>query len=72
MKYHPDKNKNPDAKEKFQEISRAYQTLSDEKSRKEYDNSGRIPTTFQNPEEMFKNIFSNMDPYFRKVFWHFH
>jgi DnaJ-class molecular chaperone len=60
--YHPDKNTDPLAKEKFHKISEAYQTLSDINSRKKYDNYGEIPDQFINSEEMFKNIFSNMDP----------
>jgi DnaJ-class molecular chaperone len=34
--YHPDKNSQADATEKFQNITSAYQILIDEKSRKEY------------------------------------
>ncbi len=37
-KYHPDKNKdNPDAIEMFQQINEAYEILSNESSREEYD-----------------------------------
>ena len=39
-KYHPDANKgDPKAEAKFKEISEAYNTLSDEKRRKEYDDA---------------------------------
>ena len=37
MKLHPDVNKAPNAKEQFMECKTAYDTLSDEKSRKQYD-----------------------------------
>ncbi|CAJ0922164.1 unnamed protein product [Ranitomeya imitator] len=37
MKYHPEKNKSPDAEAKFREIAEAYEILSDENKRKEYD-----------------------------------
>lgn len=40
MKYHPDKNKSPDAEAKFQEIAEAYEILSDENKRREYDQLG--------------------------------
>src|SRR6516165_4958253 len=51
-KYHPDANKgNADAEERFKEITEAYNVLSNEKQRKEYDEarsmfgSGfRVPT----------------------------
>ncbi|KAL1193823.1 DnaJ protein ERDJ3A [Cardamine amara subsp. amara] len=35
--YHPDKNKNKGAQEKFSEINNAYEILSDEEKRKNYD-----------------------------------
>ncbi|XP_038561455.1 dnaJ homolog subfamily B member 9a [Micropterus salmoides] len=37
MKYHPDKNKSPDSEVRFREIAEAYETLSDETRRREYD-----------------------------------
>ena len=41
MQYHPDKNKNnPEAEAKFKEVWEAYQTLSDEGKRKQYDMFG--------------------------------
>ncbi|HZB29744.1 MAG TPA: molecular chaperone DnaJ [Streptosporangiaceae bacterium] len=42
-KYHPDANKgDADAGERFKEISEAYDVLSDEKRRKEYDEARRL------------------------------
>src|ERR1700740_2002 len=51
-KYHPDANRgNADAEERFKEITEAYNVLSDEKQRKEYDEARsmfgggfRVPT----------------------------
>ncbi|OMO97625.1 hypothetical protein COLO4_14502 [Corchorus olitorius] len=40
LKYHPDKNKNKGAQEKFAEINNAYDVLSDEQKRKNYDMYG--------------------------------
>ncbi|KAJ7043656.1 X-domain of DnaJ-containing-domain-containing protein [Mycena alexandri] len=41
MKYHPDKNKSADAEEKFKDISKAYQVLSDSNLRAVYDKNGK-------------------------------
>lgn len=40
VKYHPDKNKEPDAEKKFRDIAEAHEVLSDEKKRRIYDQYG--------------------------------
>lgn len=40
LKYHPDKNKSPEAEERFKEIAEAYEVLSDKKKRDIYDTYG--------------------------------
>jgi len=40
LQYHPDKNKDPGAADKFAEISRAYEVLSDDDMRETYDRYG--------------------------------
>ena len=60
-KYHPDAN--PDDKEnaekKFKEVNEAYEVLSDEKTRREYDQFGKVGSRGQsvNPEDLFKSMF---------------
>ena len=39
-KYHPDINKEPGAEDKFKEINAAYEILSDDKKRSQYDQYG--------------------------------
>lgn len=52
-KYHPDLNKdNPEAAEKFKEINEAYEVLSDDTKRSNYDQYGSA--TGPNPNDFFK------------------
>lgn len=71
-KYHPDINKEPGAEEKFKEINAAYEILSDEKKRKQYDAYGenmfggqdfgdftRSAGNMDDLNEILKNVFGS-------------
>lgn len=49
LKYHPDKNPDPDSRKLFVKIANAYEILKDETTRKEYDYA------IEHPEEVFYN-----------------
>jgi DnaJ homolog subfamily C member 9 len=52
LKYHPDKQKgNGDDNQRFLAISMAYQILSNEESRRDYDETGVIPTSTNDDDE---------------------
>lgn len=59
LKYHPDKNidNKEEAENKFKEISEAYEILSDEEKKYNYDNGKNIIIQNHNPFDIFENIF---------------
>lgn len=67
LKFHPDRNKSPEAAEHFKEISEAYAVLADSEKRKVYDQyghaglEGRYSTEdiFQGARGNFDDVFSN-------------
>ncbi|CAG9797919.1 unnamed protein product [Chironomus riparius] len=61
MKYHPDKNPNPDEAEKFKEITYAYEILSDPDKRKTYDRYGvkGLQEGGADTNDMFSHIFGS-------------
>jgi len=56
LKYHPDRNKEPGAEERFKEIAEAYAVLSDPKKRQDYDARGHAGVAGFSPEDLFGGI----------------
>ena len=56
LKYHPDKNKDEGAEDKFKEISEAYEILSNENKKMAYDNNNNSQHIFTNPHDIFNQF----------------
>jgi molecular chaperone DnaJ len=67
LQYHPDRNKAPDAAERFKEISEAYAVLSDEKKREQYDQYGHAGfDQMYTQEDIFRSAdFTDFEDVFR-------
>ncbi|WP_153110032.1 DnaJ C-terminal domain-containing protein [Propionivibrio limicola] len=61
LKFHPDRNKAPDAEARFKEIAEAYAVLSDPKKRADYDAGGFSGLGGMRPEDIYGGIdFENL------------
>lgn len=71
MEFHPDRNKSPDAEDKFKEINEAYQVLSDPNKRAQYDQFGKAGVGgsggFDRPFEGF-DVFGGFGDIFDSFF----
>jgi len=66
LQFHPDRNKAPEATEKFKEISEAYAILSDDQKRSQYDQFGRAGIYERyNTEDIFRG--ADFDSIFRDM-----
>jgi curved DNA-binding protein len=60
-KYHPDICKKPECEEKFKEINAAYEVLSDEEKRQQYDQFGDSMFGGQSFQDFYRSQGSNVD-----------
>ncbi len=66
MQYHPDRNKAPDAEEKFKEISEAYAVLSDQNKRQQYDQFGHAGIDMRySQEDIFRGAAPDIEDILR-------
>ena len=69
LKFHPDRNKSPDAQEHFKEISEAYAVLSDSSKRELYDQHGHEGVDGRySTEDIFRGAGGNFNDIFNDLF----
>lgn len=66
LKYHPDKNKDKDAVQKFQEIKGAFEVLYDDQRREQYDHMDHLEQI--NVFELFKQYFTDVRPEYTYIY----
>ena len=62
-KYHPDINKSEEAIQKYKDVQEAYETLSNEEKRRNYDslNNSSFDNIFNQTNDYYSSIFGNKD-----------
>lgn len=62
-KYHPDINKSEEAIQKYKDVQEAYETLSNEEKRRNYDslNNNSFDNIFNQTNDYYSTIFGNKD-----------
>ena len=69
LKFHPDRNKSPDAQEHFKEISEAYAVLSDSSKRQLYDQHGHDGVDGRySTEDIFRGAGGNFNDVYQDLF----
>ncbi|KAL2464059.1 Chaperone protein dnaJ 49 [Forsythia ovata] len=65
LKVHPDKNKAPGSEEAFKKVSKAFKCLSDDDSRRQYDQTGLVEEFEYNQQAFFgqNDVFRNAHIY---------